>query len=148
MTREPSHIYVGVNSDGEVRAYCYDDPGREEDTQQIINDWRRQGRRVERLTIEEASAWMACGCMSPNDLRHPKPVHGRWPYPGMIYAIRGFGPVPGNDGLYLEECVMPLDPAGYEWSFHRGNFRALSKQPDISELRKLVVNPPKETVSA
>jgi hypothetical protein len=59
MTREPSHIYVGFNSDGEARAYCYDDSGCEEDMQRIINDWRRQGRRVERLTIEEASAWMA-----------------------------------------------------------------------------------------
>jgi hypothetical protein len=75
-----------------------------------------------------------CGSLPPGGL--PRPILGQLPVNGQIYTIRGFDPR-GGDGLYLEEVVMPNGPLGYEWTFHRGNFRPVRKT-DISVFREAV----------
>jgi hypothetical protein len=54
MTLRATHAYIGIRDDGAVRAFIYDDPGEEEDTASVIEEWRLMGRRFERLPASEA----------------------------------------------------------------------------------------------
>ena len=49
-----THIWVGFNEDGKARAFCWDDPGREDDTLDTISEWRRVGRTAARLPKDDA----------------------------------------------------------------------------------------------
>lgn len=49
-----THAYIGINEAGECRAIVCDDPGCEKDTARMVGEWIRDGRKVERLPIEEA----------------------------------------------------------------------------------------------
>jgi hypothetical protein len=50
---KPTHAYIGINKQGEVRAFVTDDPGDEHDTAKLVAEWIRMGRTVERVTVEE-----------------------------------------------------------------------------------------------
>lgn len=52
-----THAYIGINEAGECRAIVCDDPGCEKkDTARMVGEWIRDGRKVERLPIDEAKA--------------------------------------------------------------------------------------------
>jgi hypothetical protein len=56
---------------------------------------------------------------------------------GRVYTIRGFETTGGGLGIYLEEIVNPIGPAGYEWSYNRHSFRPV-KETSIEIFRRLV----------
>lgn len=51
------HAYVGIK-DGSIRAIVVDDTRYPDDTAEMISDWIKQGRTVERLPLGAALARM------------------------------------------------------------------------------------------
>lgn len=49
-----THIWVGFNEDAQARAFCWDDPGQEDDTRATIAEWRKIGRTAVRLPKDDA----------------------------------------------------------------------------------------------
>lgn len=48
-----THAYIGINQIGSVRAIVFDDPGCEDSTAEIVAEWIRNGKKVERVTIQD-----------------------------------------------------------------------------------------------
>jgi hypothetical protein len=62
-----SHAYLGINTTGQARAICMDDPGYEKQTAETIADWIKMGRIIEWLPIAEACARLKRDWPSPEE---------------------------------------------------------------------------------
>lgn len=68
---------------------------------------------------------------------------------GHIYTIRGVGTFKGNHGVWLEELANPKTKGSWgcrERGFGVGRFRPVNESR-LDIFRKLLVEPPKETVA-